>query len=164
MEFFLLIGVIGAGGLGLMLALAFLIPGLVKKRRESIRTGSLLILLPGLCGGIIYWWYGVEGPRTNRQTQMQVSGTYVAWIPDNPTNAEEIVQNCYQLTLFPDGTYELDNTPEISHWGSGTWETGWIDGQYLLYGPKETIIATGMPSENHINIGQVTFDKSSPCE
>ncbi|HCS20064.1 MAG TPA: hypothetical protein DIW47_05795 [Bacteroidetes bacterium] len=164
MEGILLIGLISVGGLGLLTALAFLFHGFVKKRSENVKTGFLLLILPGICAAIIFWWYGAIVPEGKQRTQMQLSGTYVAVIPEDGTDTEEMLTGCYKLTLFPDGCFKLDDTPGLSYSGSGTWDTEWIDGQFVLYAPEKTIIATGMPSDYEITINGVIFRKSAPCQ
>lgn len=164
MESILFIGLIMFGLIGGFAALTYLIYGLVKKDRTSTKTGLLLLLLPGLSFGTIYWWYEIHKPAHNQQLQIEYSGTYRARLPsymEEPKDSAGL--KCYQLTLLPNGTFELDNTPGLSFWGSGTWETGWIDGQFVLYDHHNNLIATGLPSSNQIEIHGITFHQSAPC-
>lgn len=165
LESLLFLGLSISGLIGAFAALTYLIYGLFKKDHSSTRTGLLLLLLPGLCFGLIYWWYEIHNPAYDQQLQVEYSGTYTALLPAFLTEPDDSLGlNCYQLTLFSDGTFELDNTPGLSYWGTGTWETGYIDGQFVFYDLKERMIATGMPSGNQITIDQVTFHGSSPCK
>ena len=113
--FFILLFVIGF--LGFALVLAFIIVGLIKKSAGLRRIGYILSIIPVICLGLSYWYYGLYLPKIKQENVVYFSGRYVL---DSSFNNPRDVQQ-YSLILESDMTFHLDSTTVMDFQGNGTW-------------------------------------------
>lgn len=113
-----------AGIFFVIISMVILIVGLIGMKKKTIKIGLWSLSLPAICFGIIFFFYGVLVPMSNKSQMKDYSGTYLS------------EDGKYTLTLKNDGTYISDSIPELRIHKNGIWKTGGIDGMLELYDNK----------------------------
>ena len=138
------------GGLAALLALFFLIVGILRHSKTMLKIGLAVAVVPLSLFALTYWFYRIHVPNLNKQQEQECVGTYVMVSPSSSNEVSNAYGQQPRLVLNRDNTFQLDKNDFTAFYGTGTWKAGATDdGQLEFKDSKNSIVFWATPTGNN---------------